>query len=179
MDLLEIPGVKRWAGSISNQIRYNSFPHLYSGSTRSKRKYEVLIGTRNFMFENSIVVSDNVERTMQTHEGKGRTSVLVAIDSKNACLCLEFIIDLIDITFFAMHVGSVSGMSINNPSVTHALIQDREKSSMSTVINSNILKSKYYATIPNTMPVVYIAKNYLILNSSNNLVFPSYVLIYS
>ena len=53
-----------------------------SGSTRSKRKYEVLIGTRTFMFENSIVVSDNVETTMQSHEGKGRTSVLVAIDSK-------------------------------------------------------------------------------------------------
>ena len=53
-----------------------------SGSSRSKRKYEVLIGTRSFMFENSIVVSDNVETTMQSHEGKGRTSVLVAIDSK-------------------------------------------------------------------------------------------------
>jgi len=41
-----------------------------------------VIGTRAFMFESSIVLSDDVEHIAQTHEENGRTAVLVAINSK-------------------------------------------------------------------------------------------------
>lgn len=51
-------------------------------SNRSTRKYQVIIGTRNFMFENSMFVSTNVESTTESHEEKGRTAVLVAIDNQ-------------------------------------------------------------------------------------------------
>eukprot|EP00111_Clytia_hemisphaerica_P000292 TCONS_00000743-protein len=51
------------------------------GSIRSKKRYEVLIGTRLFMFDNSIVISDDVEQIMQSHERQGRTSVLIAVDN--------------------------------------------------------------------------------------------------
>ena len=57
------------------------------GSVRSKKRYEVLIGTRDFMFENSIVISDDVEQIMQSHERQGRTSVLIAVNSK--CMVLQ------------------------------------------------------------------------------------------
>ena len=55
---------------------------FFSGSIRSKKKYDVVIGTRTFMLENSVVVSDDVEQIAQTHEENGRTAVLVAINSK-------------------------------------------------------------------------------------------------
>ena len=42
----------------------------------------MIIGTRDFMFENSILVSNDVENITDLHELKGRTAVLIAIDSK-------------------------------------------------------------------------------------------------
>ena len=41
-----------------------------------------MVGTRAFLQENSIFWSDQVESVMKMHEEKGRTVVLVAIDSR-------------------------------------------------------------------------------------------------
>ncbi|XP_047122861.1 copper-transporting ATPase 1 isoform X1 [Hydra vulgaris] len=46
-----------------------------------KSSYEVMIGTRKFLQENSILWNDQVELVMKAHEEKGRTVVLVAINN--------------------------------------------------------------------------------------------------
>ena len=49
-------------------------------SNRSTREYDVIIGTREFMFENRVIVSTDVEKVADSHEQKGRTAALIAID---------------------------------------------------------------------------------------------------
>ena len=46
------------------------------------RKYSTLIGNRNWITQNGINVSKDMNETMEEHEVKGQTAVLVAIDGK-------------------------------------------------------------------------------------------------
>ncbi|XP_031553563.1 copper-transporting ATPase 1-like isoform X2 [Actinia tenebrosa] len=57
----------------------DSPPNLDSASTSN---YKVLIGNRDWMQMNGLVVTDEIEEAMQTHELKGQTAVLIAIDGK-------------------------------------------------------------------------------------------------
>lgn len=42
--------------------------------------YHVFIGNRDWMQENGLVVTDEMEEAMQEHEEKGHTAVLVGIN---------------------------------------------------------------------------------------------------
>ena len=42
--------------------------------------YHVLIGNRDWMQQNGLVVTDEMEEAMQEHEEKGHTAVLVGIN---------------------------------------------------------------------------------------------------
>ena len=46
------------------------------------RKYSTLIGNRHWMTQNGINVSKDMNETMEEHEVKGQTAVLVAVDGK-------------------------------------------------------------------------------------------------
>lgn len=46
----------------------------------SSQVYEVLIGNREWMHRNGLVLTDMMENTMGQHEEKGHTAVLCAID---------------------------------------------------------------------------------------------------
>lgn len=50
----------------------------------SSQKYEVLIGNREWMHRNGLVVTEKMDRTMSEHEDQGHTAVLCAIDGKTA-----------------------------------------------------------------------------------------------
>uniref|UniRef100_A0A452V193 Copper-transporting ATPase 1 n=1 Tax=Ursus maritimus TaxID=29073 RepID=A0A452V193_URSMA len=46
------------------------------------QQYKVLIGNREWMIRNGLVVNNDVDDSMTEHERKGRTAVLVAVDGK-------------------------------------------------------------------------------------------------
>ncbi|XP_077845612.1 copper-transporting ATPase 1 isoform X2 [Macaca mulatta] len=46
------------------------------------QQYKVLIGNREWMIRNGLVISNNVDDFMTEHEKKGRTAVLVAVDDE-------------------------------------------------------------------------------------------------
>lgn len=46
----------------------------------------VIIGNRDWMQQNGLEVTDEMEDAMQEHEEKGHTAVLVGIDGKNFML---------------------------------------------------------------------------------------------
>ena len=46
------------------------------------RTYDVIIGSRDFLRENGVVVCKDIESYMSGHEENGRTVVLVAINGK-------------------------------------------------------------------------------------------------
>uniref|UniRef100_A0A8C5L8K2 Copper-transporting ATPase 1 n=1 Tax=Jaculus jaculus TaxID=51337 RepID=A0A8C5L8K2_JACJA len=48
----------------------------------STQQYKVLIGNREWMIRNGLVISNDVDDSMIEHERKGRTAVLVAIDDE-------------------------------------------------------------------------------------------------
>ena len=46
------------------------------------RSYHVVIGNRDWMQQNGLEVTDEMEEAMQEHEEKGHTAVLVGINGK-------------------------------------------------------------------------------------------------
>lgn len=46
------------------------------------QQYKVLIGNREWMIRNGLVISNDVDESMIEHERRGRTAVLVTIDGK-------------------------------------------------------------------------------------------------
>ncbi|KAM4660722.1 copper-transporting ATPase 1 isoform 1-T5 [Amazona ochrocephala] len=49
-------------------------------ATRTSQKYSVLIGNREWMSRNGLVVKNEVDKAMMEHERRGRTAVLAAVD---------------------------------------------------------------------------------------------------
>uniref|UniRef100_A0A8B9GIV8 Copper-transporting ATPase 1 n=1 Tax=Amazona collaria TaxID=241587 RepID=A0A8B9GIV8_9PSIT len=49
-------------------------------ATRTSEKYSVLIGNREWMSRNGLVVKNEVDKAMMEHERRGRTAVLAAVD---------------------------------------------------------------------------------------------------
>ena len=73
------------------------------------------------MFENSIVVSETVETNMQSHEGKGRTSVLVAIDSESMKIISMTV--TLPVTLLYMDRGAFQGSQTEPALDSHDLHQ--------------------------------------------------------
>lgn len=57
------------------------FYTVYS-DTLNIQHYKVLIGNREWIIRNGLVINADVDDYMAEHERKGRTAVLVAIDGK-------------------------------------------------------------------------------------------------
>lgn len=57
------------------------------GAVASK-PYKVLIGNREWMTRNGLVVTDKMDETMTEHEHQGQTAILCAIDGQYHSLCL-------------------------------------------------------------------------------------------
>ncbi|NXH37956.1 ATP7A ATPase, partial [Dicaeum eximium] len=55
-------------------------------TTVTSQKYSVLIGNREWMSRNGLVVRNEVDKAMMEHERRGRTAVLVAVDGVLCCL---------------------------------------------------------------------------------------------
>lgn len=58
----------------------DSESHENSENEATNRTYTTLIGNRNWMEQNGMTVSKDVDETMEEHEYKGQTAVLIAID---------------------------------------------------------------------------------------------------
>lgn len=57
------------------------FLYFISGALNAQQ-YKVLIGNREWMIRNGLVINNDVDDYMTEHERKGRTAVLVAVDGK-------------------------------------------------------------------------------------------------
>lgn len=56
--------------------------YFLPSATRASQKYSVLIGNREWMSRNGLVVKNEVDKAMMEHERRGRTAVLAAVDGK-------------------------------------------------------------------------------------------------
>ena len=57
----------------------------------ASRPYDVLIGNREWMTRNGLIVTDKMDETMTEHEHQGQTAILCAIDGKH-CYYQKFLI---------------------------------------------------------------------------------------
>ena len=60
----------------------------------ASQKYSVLIGNREWMNRNGLIVKNEVDKAMTEHERRGRTAVLAAVDGKFSAVFLNSEIDL-------------------------------------------------------------------------------------
>ncbi|XP_006902249.1 PREDICTED: copper-transporting ATPase 1-like [Elephantulus edwardii] len=51
-------------------------------NARNVQQYKVLIGNREWMIRNGIIISNEIDEFMTEHERKGRTAILVAVDDE-------------------------------------------------------------------------------------------------
>lgn len=58
----------------------------FISDTLNAQQYRVLIGNREWMIRNGLVINNDVDDSMTEHERKGRTAVLVAVDGKYAMI---------------------------------------------------------------------------------------------
>ncbi|XP_064610075.1 copper-transporting ATPase 1-like isoform X2 [Liolophura sinensis] len=92
LDQDELNNRRNWAGSVrvtvdtlpvdtirDQTMRIEDIPMKVLGAA-SSQIYEVLIGNREWMHRNGLVLTDMMENTMGHHEEKGHTAVLCAID---------------------------------------------------------------------------------------------------
>lgn len=56
----------------------------------SSKSYEVLIGNREWMKRNGLVVTEKMDDTMSEHEDQGHTAVLCAIDGRFSLFIRSF-----------------------------------------------------------------------------------------
>lgn len=56
--------------------------YFLPSATRTSQKYSVLIGNREWMSRNGLIVKTEVDKDMTEHERRGRTAVLAAVDGK-------------------------------------------------------------------------------------------------
>lgn len=49
----------------------------------ASKSYEVLIGNREWMSRNGLIVTQKMDDTMSEHEDQGHTAVLCAVDSES------------------------------------------------------------------------------------------------
>uniref|UniRef100_A0A8C0AN90 Copper-transporting ATPase 1 n=1 Tax=Buteo japonicus TaxID=224669 RepID=A0A8C0AN90_9AVES len=59
---------------------FHAHPSLTNHSTLTSQKYSVLIGNREWMNRNGLLVKNEVDKAMTEHERRGRTAVLAAVD---------------------------------------------------------------------------------------------------
>ncbi|XP_014721452.1 copper-transporting ATPase 1 isoform X2 [Equus asinus] len=64
-----------------NNIKNASLVQIDANSLNSQQ-YKVLIGNREWMIRNGLVINNDVDDSMNEHERKGRTAVLVAVDDE-------------------------------------------------------------------------------------------------
>lgn len=56
--------------------------YFLPSATMTSEKYSVLIGNREWMNRNGLLVQNEVDKAMMEHERRGRTAVLAAVDGK-------------------------------------------------------------------------------------------------
>ena len=54
----------------------------FKGGAQATKSYDVLIGNREWMQRNGLLVTNDINDNMEAHEVKGETVVLCAIDGK-------------------------------------------------------------------------------------------------
>lgn len=57
------------------------FLYFFSDGLNAQQ-YKVLIGNREWMIRNGLVINNDIDDSMTEHERKGRTAVLVVVDGK-------------------------------------------------------------------------------------------------
>lgn len=67
--------------SLLNVISVLSDALSYSEALNAQQ-YKVLIGNREWMTRNGLVINNDIDDSMTEHERRGRTAVLVAVDGK-------------------------------------------------------------------------------------------------
>lgn len=55
---------------------------VFLSAAVTSQKYSVLIGNREWMNRNGLLVKNDVDKAMVEHERRGRTAVLIAVDGK-------------------------------------------------------------------------------------------------
>ena len=66
------------------------FPDINLLGAAASKTYEVLIGNREWMNRNGLVVTDDMDNTMTEHEDLGQTAVLCAIDGGCNTVPIEY-----------------------------------------------------------------------------------------
>lgn len=55
---------------------------VFLPDTWMSHKYSVLIGNREWMSRNGLLLRSDIDEAMTEHERRGRTAVLIAVDGK-------------------------------------------------------------------------------------------------
>ncbi|XP_024619809.1 copper-transporting ATPase 1 [Neophocaena asiaeorientalis asiaeorientalis] len=66
----------------SNEQSSTSSSMIIDAQLSNAQQYKVLIGNREWMIRNGLVINNDVNDSMTEHERKGRTAVLVAVDDE-------------------------------------------------------------------------------------------------
>lgn len=75
--------------------------YFLPSATLTSQKYSVLIGNREWMNRNGLLVKNEVDKAMTEHERRGRTAVLAAVDGKfGAGFCFVFFYSEVDLSLF-------------------------------------------------------------------------------
>lgn len=70
------------------QYLFLSFSESSLVGAVASKPYKVLIGNREWMTRNGLVVTDKMDETMTEHEHQGQTAILCAIDGQFHSHCL-------------------------------------------------------------------------------------------
>lgn len=74
--------------------------YFLPSATVTSQKYSVLIGNREWMNRNGLLVKNEVDKAMMEHERRGRTAVLAAVDGKFNAVFFFFFYSEVDLSLF-------------------------------------------------------------------------------
>uniref|UniRef100_A0A8C4LAP8 Copper-transporting ATPase 1 n=1 Tax=Equus asinus asinus TaxID=83772 RepID=A0A8C4LAP8_EQUAS len=75
-------GISCKVTNIEGFLHKNNWKIEENNIKNASLQYKVLIGNREWMIRNGLVINNDVDDSMNEHERKGRTAVLVAVDGK-------------------------------------------------------------------------------------------------
>nr|XP_039264519.1 copper-transporting ATPase 2-like [Styela clava] len=77
--------INSYGGVVPESLEFTSAEKMVLSTASSSLKTKVLLGNREWMKRNGIVISKNVDNVMSEHETSGHTAILVCIDGKLIC----------------------------------------------------------------------------------------------